>query len=59
MRTGKYFLPLDDYWDSCEGEISYHQRIDYEEEIEDARRMILDIYARIHYKVARDLFGAG
>jgi hypothetical protein len=57
MQTGKDFLPLDSFQDSGDGEISYHQRIDYEEEIEDVRRMILDIYARVHYKVARDLFG--
>ncbi len=57
MRTGKDLLPLDNFWDSGSGEISYQQRIDYEEEIEDARQMILDLHARIHNKVARDLVG--
>ncbi len=57
MRTGKDFLLLDNFWVSGDGEIGYHKRIDYEEEIEDARLLILDMYARIHYKVARDLFG--
>ncbi len=57
MSTCKDFLQYDNFWVSGSGEISYSKSIAYEEEIEDARRMILDMYARIHYKVARDLFG--
>jgi len=57
MSTCKDFLQYGNFWDDSDGRISYSKSIAYEEEIEDVRRLILDMYARIHYKVARNLFG--